>query len=210
MCFSATASFIASASLSALGVVTIKKAERKIEVPFAAIPLLFGIQQFTEGLIWLSFRFDIFWLNITMTFIYAFFAYVFSPIYLPFAVRPLEPLTWRKTLLFFFQLAGLPVRPYLLFFHVQVPVTSQITNKSIIYVASHFDIFWVMMFYFTATCMSALFSSHKLINIFGVLAFVFAIVSYQFYAESFVSVWCYFAAILSIIVYWHIKKQSVV
>ena len=45
MCFSATASFITGGVLSAVGVVTIKKAEKKSEIPFASIPLLFGIQQ---------------------------------------------------------------------------------------------------------------------------------------------------------------------
>ena len=30
---------------------TVKKAERKAELPFAAIPLLFGVQQILEGII---------------------------------------------------------------------------------------------------------------------------------------------------------------
>jgi hypothetical protein len=51
MCFSATASFVAGSALSAVGAVTITKAKRKAEIPFATIPLLFGIQQLTEGLI---------------------------------------------------------------------------------------------------------------------------------------------------------------
>jgi hypothetical protein len=52
------ASFIAGASLSAVGVVTLKKAETKAELPFAMIPMLFGIQQLTEGIIWLTFRYN--------------------------------------------------------------------------------------------------------------------------------------------------------
>ena len=44
MCFSATASFIAGVPLSVLGVAAVKKAERKAEIPFAMIPLLFGVQ----------------------------------------------------------------------------------------------------------------------------------------------------------------------
>jgi len=58
MCFSATASFVAGTSLSAIGVATIRKAERRSELPFAMIPLLFGIQQLVEGIIWLTFRYD--------------------------------------------------------------------------------------------------------------------------------------------------------
>ena len=56
MCFSATASFTAGSVLSAVGIATIMKAERKSEVPFAMIPLLFGVQQFIEGVVWLTLR----------------------------------------------------------------------------------------------------------------------------------------------------------
>ena len=49
MCFSATASFTVGVVLSVIGVVTIKMTRRKEEIPFAMIPLLFGIQQFIEG-----------------------------------------------------------------------------------------------------------------------------------------------------------------
>lgn len=51
MCFSASASFIAGASLSAIGVATLRRVESKKEIPFATIPLLFGIQQLIEGVI---------------------------------------------------------------------------------------------------------------------------------------------------------------
>ena len=56
MCFSVSPSFIASTSLSAIGVATLGTPEGATERPFAAIPLLFGIQQLTEGVIWATFR----------------------------------------------------------------------------------------------------------------------------------------------------------
>jgi len=71
MCFSATASFVAGTSLSAIGVATIRKAERRSELPFAMIPLLFGIQQLVEGIIWLTFRYDAPVLKQTMTYVYS-------------------------------------------------------------------------------------------------------------------------------------------
>ena len=58
MCFSTTASFAAGTSLSAIGVVTLRHAKRTAEVPFALIPLLFGIQHPTEGGVWLTFSHD--------------------------------------------------------------------------------------------------------------------------------------------------------
>ncbi len=52
MCFSATASFTAGAALTAVGGFTVHKSQGKIELPLALVPLLFGIQQLTEGVLW--------------------------------------------------------------------------------------------------------------------------------------------------------------
>ena len=51
MCFSATASFISGTTLCVIGVATLKQTKGSAEVPFALIPLLFGIQQLIEGVI---------------------------------------------------------------------------------------------------------------------------------------------------------------
>lgn len=208
MCFSATASFITGSALSATGAVTIRKAERKAEIPLAMIPLLFGIQQIIEGLIWLSFRFNNLLLNGAATYVYSLFAYVVWPVFIPFSILLLEPVSWRRKLLLFFQFVGITVGAYLLYVHIGNPVVSRISDKSIAYVASHFYTYWVIALYFLATGVSALFSSHRIINIFGMLIFFSAGATYQFSTVSFVSVWCFFAAILSgVIVLYFIRKN---
>ncbi|RRJ46375.1 hypothetical protein EIM03_29860 [Pseudomonas aeruginosa] len=55
MCFSAPASFTAAAVLLGLGTVTMRRARSRRELPYAAIPLLFGVQQLLEGMLWLTF-----------------------------------------------------------------------------------------------------------------------------------------------------------
>ena len=67
MCFSATASFSAGVVLLGLGTLTLKSARGRRELPLAAIPLLFAIQQLTEGVIWLTFRYEAPMLNAVMT-----------------------------------------------------------------------------------------------------------------------------------------------
>ena len=54
MCFSAGASFGAGAILSVVGVASIRKAQSPSKILFASIPLLFAMQQITEGFLWLS------------------------------------------------------------------------------------------------------------------------------------------------------------
>ena len=140
MCFSATASFVAGTTLSAIGVATITKVKHRSELPFAMIPLLFGIQQIIEGVIWLTFSHDAPLLKQTMTYIYSVFSHVLWPIYVPFAFRVLETTPWRRTAMLWFQAAGLTVGLYLLYFIVTRPVVAQIIGQHIVYESPHFFI----------------------------------------------------------------------
>lgn len=119
MCFSATASFVAGFSLSAVGMVALRKTTRRTQVPFALIPLLFGVQQIIEGMLWLSFRFDAALLKELMIYAFSAIAQSLWPIYVPFSVGLLEPIRWRRNVLFLFQIIGIGVGLYLLF-HCQV------------------------------------------------------------------------------------------
>ena len=67
MWFSATASFVAGTGAYALRVATLRETRCHAETLFAAIPLMFGLQQMVESALWLSFRFDTPQLNRAMT-----------------------------------------------------------------------------------------------------------------------------------------------
>jgi len=190
--------------LSVLGVATVKKAERKAEIPFAMIPLLFGIQQIIEGMLWLSFRFDAPLLNVTMTYAFTLFSHVLWPMYVPFAIGLVETVAWRKKAIWAFRVIGIAVGLYLLYWIVRFPVTSEV-DEHIVYVSPHFIKVPMMMLYLAATCVSCFFSSHKLINLFGVLALLLFMVAYWIHTVAFFSVWCFFAAILSVVIYLHFK-----
>ena len=208
MCFSVTASFVAGTALSAVGVVTIKKAKAKKELSFASIPLLFGVQQFVEGAVWLSFQYSAQIFNQIATYAYLGFAYVLWPIFVPLSVGLLETDSRRKKILYSFQFVGLAVGSYLFYFIVSNPVASQIVNKSIVYsMPWKYGVLLVGM-YLLATCVSCLFSSHRMINILGVLIAVSFAITYRFYTVSYVSVWCFFAAVLSIAVYLYFRERD--
>ena len=209
MCFSASASFIAGASLSAVGGLTLVKTERPAEIPFATIPLLFGIQQITEGIIWLTFGLDAPLLKSTMTLVYSLFSHVLWPIFMPFSIALLETGPWRKKAISVLQLAGIAVGLYLLYFILKFPVTAEVVGKHIVYDSPHFYILEVMAFYLAATCASCLVSSHKMINLFGALLLLSFLAAYEIHAASLVSVWCFFAALLSLIVNLYFKAQQI-
>ena len=54
MCFSASANFVGSAVLGAIGVATLTEVKHRRELLFAAMPCLFALHQFTEGFVWLG------------------------------------------------------------------------------------------------------------------------------------------------------------
>lgn len=208
MCFSATASFVAGTSLSVIGIATLRETKGKSEIPFAMIPLLFGVQQLIEGVIWLTFTQDTPALKQGMTYAYSGFSHVLWPNYVPFAIGVFEIARWRKKALAVFQVAGLAVGLYLLYFIVTRPVVAEIVSRHIVYVSPHFYLAPVIVLYLAATCVSAFFSSHRFVNLFGALSLASFIAAYVVYAKALVSIWCFFAALLSVLMYVHLRFRS--
>lgn len=207
MCFSATASFVAGTSLTLAGVATLRQTRDRSEIPFAAIPLFFGIQQITEGVIWLTFRHDAPELKQSMTAVYSVFSHVWWPIYIPFALGFLELERRRKQVQRGFQVVGLLVGLYLLYSLIVRPVEAQVIGQHIVYVSPHFYLLPVMVLYLSATCVSCFFSSHRFVNLFGVLAFLTFVGAYVIHVRALVSIWCFFAAVLSLLVYLHLRYR---
>jgi hypothetical protein len=201
MCFSAPASLIAGVTLCAIGKETLKKAKVKSEIPFASIPLIFGIQQIIEGLVWLSVGIPS--LNHIAAFAFLIFAYVFWPSFAPVAVLLMEKDPSRKKFLKFFIFIGIIVSVTLFYSIIKGPVSAQIIQNTISYSSANTFPFIMGYLYIAATSLCFLFSTHKMLKVFGVTLFVSSFTAYQCYVTSWISVWCFFAAILSFIVYLH-------
>lgn len=206
MCFSATASFSAGAVLLGIGTLTLRSAigaNRWRELPFAAIPFLFAIQQLIEGVIWLTFGADLPMLNSVMTHAYSFFSHALWPVYVPVAIVLMEPKGWRRRTLLVFVAGGAAVGAYLLYVLFAFPVVSRPTGQHVEYVSPHFFAALTMTLYLLSTTTSPLLSTHLTARAFGALALLAFGVAYYFYAQWFISVWCLFAALLSAVIYFH-------
>ncbi len=206
MCFSATASFLAATTLTSVGVVTAVSTKEKKELPLALIPVFFGVQQFIEGFVWLSFSWNNALLNTVSTNLFVLFAFVIWPIYIPHAVRLVETVPWRRKGLTILQVFGILVGLFLIYSHIHTPVTSEIINKCIVYNASYSFEPFVVIAYLSSTALSLLISSKKSIQVFGILVLTSALISWWFYFRPFISVWCFFAAILSLYIFLVFKK----
>ncbi len=205
MCFSATASFIAGATTVGVGALTVTKTKSKREIPLASISILFGIQQLIEGTLWLSFNLPV--MNIILTYSYLLYALVWWPFFMPIAVFLVEENEMRKKILSLFIFLGIIVGLYFLLFIIIGPVASRIVNNSIGYNCSYPYTEPTFALYVIITCMTCFISSHKMIKIFGAVALLSLFIAYQFYNVTFTSVWCFFAAILSLIIYFHFRHK---
>jgi hypothetical protein len=205
VCFSAPASFAAGTFLLVLGSLTWKAARQPRERPFAAIPLLFAVQQFIEGVIWLTFDRDTPLLNAVLTYAYSVFSHVLWPVFVPLAVLLIEPPGWRRRALGAFVAAGAFVSAWLLASIAAFGIVSQPVGHHIEYVTPHFFAVATMALYLLSTSASQLLSTHGAVKIFGALALLSFGVAYLAYTSWFISVWCYFAAVLSAVVLLHFQ-----
>ena len=209
MCFSATASFTAGVPLLIVGVMTISRVRNRKDLLYALIPMLFAIQQLIEGALWLTFSAEAPLLKIFLTYAYSVFSHVIWPMYIPVAVLLLESTAWRRKVLFAIALVGTFIGLYLLYYLVRFPIVAEVKGHHIVYIFPHFHALHAMGLYLLSTCISSLFSSHRLVKLFGAAAFLSFLLAYAVYATWFISVWCFFAALLSGILLLHFPKQRI-
>ena len=187
------------------GVLTIAKAKKKKELPLASVPLLLGIQQAIEGVVWISFGKRI--LNMIATYAYVFFSHILWPIFIPLSVLLIEKDPRRKRILGLFLAIGLGVGLYIAYFIGLNSVTSCIIDRSIGYNSMTLYPLVTTAVYVTIVCGSLLVSSYRMMNIFGLTLFGSFAVAAWFFVNVFFSVWCFFAAILSVLIYWHFRTK---
>lgn len=208
MCFSAAASFTAGTSLAAIGAASVKTAPRLRDMPFAAIPLLFGVQQFAEGFVWLSLGHALPAWGGAAKFVFLFFSHVFWPLAVPLAVLCAEDDPQRRRVLRIFTAAGAAIAAYFLYYLLTESVQPRVLQGSISYVSPAFSAAYVISPYSVVICAGCLFSSHRFIRLFGAGVFLCSLVAFWIYRETFASVWCYFSALLSILVWLHIREVT--
>ncbi|MFH1430134.1 MAG: DUF6629 family protein [Candidatus Uhrbacteria bacterium] len=201
MCFSAGASFVTGGVLAAVGVAVVKRKPKKRERLFAAIPFLFAIQQLIEGAQWLFLKNGSACFPLGYGFL--FFAFILWPTYIPCAVYMMERNKRRRRLVAVFLGAGVMSTLFLIFMLLSQSLSIDILHRSISYVI---DVAYArvgMFVYAAIVCGSLLVATDKHMRLFGLLLLLSFIVSYAFFQYAFTSVWCFFAAALSVLVYLH-------
>jgi hypothetical protein len=202
ICFSATASFSAGAAMLVLGTMTVRRAGGLSEIPYAAIPMVFGLQQLIEGGLWQSLPAQTCTTH-ELTIVYLLLSNVLWPLYLPLAVWLLEPRPEHRRKIAWTVAGGGAASLFFLAAIVMHPVTAAIKGMHIKYQIPHQHDAIAVAIYAAATCLAPLLSSHKMVRLFGIVLVGSMVVAAILYLHWFASVWSFFAALLSGLVLLH-------
>lgn len=207
MCFSAEASFTAAAVLGVMGATTLKNCSSKTQFFLAAIPFLFAIQQLSEGFLWMQLNNHLGLLGNSkyaqQTFLT--FAFLIWPVWVPLSLALIEKTQWRRRLIFIDLGCGV-VLSYLNFTaSLKQDISVQIINHSIQYLGHAPSQALIYPFIILFPCFI---SSLKNMWIFGFFVLFAYLVADYYYTATFVSVWCFFSAIVSGLIYKVIKDNQ--
>ena len=215
MCFSATASFSASIVLIPAGIYCVKKAAR-LRQPYwviALLPLLFGIQQVFEGFVWLGMESDSAGDIRLPALGFMFFSHLFWLFWIPFACYVLETSALKRKIFLTFIILGamhglLMYVP--LYFHadwlVVELVRQSIDYKAILLHDDYMPRIVVRALYALIVLLPLVTSTDRYLRIFGVIIAISVATATVFFGYAFISIWCFFAAVLSLYILFIIMR----
>ena len=220
MCFSATASFAASATLTALGIYACSRAKHPATYVLAASPFIFAIQQASEGFVWLGLANPAWQSFLTpATYFFLVCALAWWPFWIPLSLALVEPHILQKKILINLLTFGSFFAIYTLFCLFNYGATASIEQCHIFYditIPVFYDITTPGELY---TLLGALYLIPAVIPFFvsslwgmsflGAAVMASYVISYFFYRACFLSVWCFFAAVLSMIIIAIIQKIDI-
>ena len=205
MCFSATASFSAAAVCGAIGVLTVRRASRP-DLMLAFIPVIFALHQALEGVVWLTDAEG--WWGRCAGYDFAIIAFCLWPLYVPVAawLSETDPRR-RRFMLGFLVLGAVVVAGAAWVLHAGLSI--DFTTNQIRYLpAKRYPLIFDYIYAATVTG-PLLLHRNNYLRIFGCLILVFFVASILLFNPARYSVWCFFAAISSIILYLFVASRSV-
>ncbi|HUA15833.1 MAG TPA: DUF6629 family protein [Verrucomicrobiae bacterium] len=211
MCFSATANFVGSGVLGAVGVVTFTKVKHRRELLFAALPFLFAVHQFTEGFVWLGLD-GILSPEVAHDMGAAFMLYAqgLLPFLLPLSVLLFEPNARSRRRMLPFLVLGGGISLYILWALTAFPLELYVRGNSIVYINQATNNTAVAVLYVIATCGALFFSKIRMMVILGAVNLAILLVVMVVKRYAFTSVWCAYAAVASMIIlayFWKSHKS---
>lgn len=204
MCFSAQASFAGAAVIAAAGIASLALCKRPREIPFAALPFAFGVHQALEGVTWLELNDSP---GAVLTgwgvHLWVLYAWALLPTWVPVAVWLIEPDGPRRRMMVPLMAIGMVLTAFMLTQAFQSGIEVRVVASNLDYVLP-FSPGWILAFpYVAATCLTPAISTQRWIRVFGIGNFIAMSAAAVIKAQAYSSLWCTFAAFLSLIILAH-------
>ena len=210
MCFSASASFASAGVIGVIGVATLRHVREPRTLLFAAVPLLFALHQLCEGLVWLGLEGRIGKVALDhVAFLFTIYAQGILPLLMPVAVVLMEPRGWRRSVILGLTGIGAVVCGWDFIGLVSLPSQTFIDYHSISYRNPMTGNLFISLLYILATCGALLLSSHRVVQWYGALNVIGLMIVEIVKEYAFTSVWCFYAALLSVIIYWQFNRGNI-
>jgi hypothetical protein len=210
MCFSAAASFSAAAVIGSVGIVTLSSAAAKPDhriLALAAFPMLFALQQVVEGFLWLDLASpEPGALRGVLVHAFQGYAEVFWPTFAPLAALLSERQRWRRILMSVCLVIGVALSAYLLVAMIGHPYQASVGQGHVVYRNDFQYPKGIEAPYVVATTLSLLLSSAKEVQRLALVILIGFAVAYVSFHHAYISVWCFFAAIASVLVYLYVRS----
>jgi hypothetical protein len=204
MCFSASASFGAGVLLTGIYVASKRKTTLPSQNYFASIPLIFGVQQITEGFVWLSLTGNASPnLQQVATYMFLFIAQVVWPLWVPYSILKLQPKEQRRRSAYILVAMGAIVSIYNSYCLLNFTVKAEIMEHHISYEQNNPAAFlpYIGFLYLAATILPPFLSRISGMWMLGTSVLISYLITTLFYVHASVSVWCFFASIISAAIY---------
>lgn len=212
MCFSAAASFALSGVLAITGAASVAKSHAPDTRLFAAMPLLFGLQQFAEGTVWATMDAPVHLaLHETAVVSFLAFALVIWPLWAPLSLWLIEPRGIRRRVLMSCFILGVIIAGIALRLLLKWEPVAVVAGHSIDYEHATMGFVipeWALLLAYAIPTVGSFFaSSRTMVRAIGVTLFVSLILVFLIKREALTSVWCFFAAVLSGMIYVAIERM---
>lgn len=208
MCFSAWSSFASAGALGLIGTAALTRARPRRDVPVASLPLLFALHQAVEGLVWVAVRQREPTLRYWAAHLYLVFAWGLVPALVPAGVALVEPVPWRRSVLWAAAALGALVGTWLLLEAFRTPIDVHVREHRMAYEYQGPARDELIVAYVAASTASVFMSSRRWLRWFAFALAIGLAASVITSPHAFISVWCLFAAVGSALIYLHVIRPE--
>ncbi|WP_434587623.1 DUF6629 family protein [Streptomyces sp. A5-4] len=201
MCWSATADLVAGAGIAGVGVACVARLRRVRDLPLAALPLLLGVHQLVEAVVWRSGGGAG-----PATTAWAVIALPLLAWWVPLGVLTAAPARRRRRLPAP-AAVGLVTGAVLTYCLIGRPVSAEVRGHTMGYVLDLPNAPLLIAGYLLATVGSLLLAGDPLLRLLGALTAAGAVVCALLWRLEFVSTWCAVAAVSSVVLLVWVRRR---